>query len=295
MTIVEAAFFDLDKTVIARAALVAFSGPLHRAGYLSRWLVLRALYGHLVFTYLGADEERMAKMRESALRVTKGWHQATIRDLVEETLLEVVDPIVYAEALDLIREHQDAGRRVYLISASPEEIVEPLGRHLGVDEVIATTCRLDDEGRYTGEVDLYAYGPFKAEAMRREAEELGIDMEASYAYSDSGTDVPMLRAVGNPVAVNPDRDLLKVAQAEGWEVRVFDRPVSMRSRRPASATTAARIGGGTLVAGAVVATVAWWLLTRRTPPPTSAWRRWRPSIGWVRRPSASSTRRRRGR
>ena len=277
----EAAFFDLDKTVIARAALVAFSPTLHRAGYLSRWLVVRALYGQLVFHYLGADEERMAKMRESALRVTKGWHQATIRDLVEETLLEVVDPIVYAEALDLIREHQDAGRRVYLISASPEEVVAPLGRHLGVDRVIATTCRLDDEGRYTGEVDRYAYGPFKAEAMEQEAAEHGIDLSRSYAYSDSATDVPMLRIVGHPVAVNPDRDLLKVARAEGWDIEVFDRPISMRSRRPASAT--AGLGGTLLVAGAA-GLGTWWWLRRRTPPRPPEQVGWRSQIRTLRRP-----------
>jgi HAD superfamily hydrolase (TIGR01490 family) len=278
---VEAAFFDLDKTVIARAALLAFSRPLHRAGYLSRWLVARALWGQLVFRYLGADEERMAKMRESALRITKGWNQETIKALVADTLLEVVDPIVYAEALELIREHQDAGRRVYLISASPEEIVAPLGRHLGVDQVIATTCRLDEEGRYTGEVDLYAYGPFKAEAMLREAAEHGIDMDRSYAYSDSATDVPMLRSVGNPVAVNPDRELLKVARDEGWGIEVFDRPVSMRSRRPATAATAG-VGGTVLVAG-LAALGTWWWLRRRTPPLPPTRERWRSQIESIRR------------
>jgi HAD superfamily hydrolase (TIGR01490 family) len=290
----EAAFFDLDKTVIARAALVAFSRPLHRAGYLSRWLVLRALYGHFVFQYFGADDERMAKMRESALRVTRGWHQATIQQLVEETLDEIVDPIVYAEALELIRAHQAAGRRVYLISASPEEIVAPLGRHLGIDATIATTCRLDDDGRYTGEVDLYAYGPFKAEAIRDEAERHGIDLDRSYAYSDSATDLPMMRLVGHPVAVNPDRELLKAAQAEGWEVKVFDRPISMRSRRPAS-SAAAGIGGGAVLLGAAVGAGAWWAVTRRTPPPAPQGWRWRTSVGSVRRSSASSTPRRRGR
>lgn len=283
VTWVEAAFFDLDKTVIARAALVAFSRPLHRAGYLSRWLVLRALYGHFVFQYLGADDERMARMRESALRVTRGWSQAHIKALVTETLDDVVDPIVYAEALELIRQHQAAGRRVYLISASPEEIVAPLGHHLGVDQTIATTCRLDDEGRYTGEVDLYAYGPFKAEAIAAEAERHGIDLSSSYAYSDSATDVPMLRAVGHPVAVNPDRELLKVAQAEGWEVQVFTRPISMRSRRPASASTAAGIGGGALVAALAVACGGWWWW-RRIPTPEQSW--WQPGRreGGVRSP-----------
>lgn len=277
----EAAFFDLDKTVIARAALLAFSPTLHRAGYLSRWLVARALWGQLVFRYLGADEERMAKLRESALRITKGWHQETIKALVDDTLLEVVDPIVYAEALELIREHQDAGRRVYLISASPEEIVAPLGRHLGVDQVIATTCRLDDEGRYTGEVDLYAYGPFKAEAMQREAADHDIDLDRSFAYSDSATDVPMLRAVGHPVAVNPDRELLRVARDEGWDIEVFVRPVSMRSRRPATATTAGL--GGTLLVAGLAGVGTWWWLRRRTPPLPPVRERWRSQIRSFRR------------
>ena len=96
----EAAFFDLDKTVIARASMVAFGKPLYRAGLLSRWLLLRALYGQLVYLYLGADEARMAKMREAALRVTAGWSQDHIRSLVRETLEEVIEPIIYEEALE---------------------------------------------------------------------------------------------------------------------------------------------------------------------------------------------------
>src|SRR6056297_670142 len=113
---VQAAFFDLDKTVIARAALVALTPSLRRAGYLSRWLVLRALWGHLVFHYLGADERRMERMRASALRIAVGWDQAHVSRLVEEALDEVVVPIVYAEALELIAEHRRAGRRIYLVS-----------------------------------------------------------------------------------------------------------------------------------------------------------------------------------
>src|SRR5262245_9277843 len=122
----EAAFFDLDKTVIARASMVAFGKPLYRAGLLNRWLLLRALYGQLVDLYTGADEERMARMRTKVLALTAGWDQARIRDVVAETLEEVIDPIVFDEAVDLIREHQAAGRRVFIISASPEEIVIPL-------------------------------------------------------------------------------------------------------------------------------------------------------------------------
>jgi HAD superfamily hydrolase (TIGR01490 family) len=293
---VQAAFFDLDKTVIARAALVAFSGPLHRAGYLSRWLVLRALYGHFVFHYFGADDDRMAKMRESALRVTKGWHQATIRDLVDEALYEVIDPIIYAEALDLINMHREAGRRVYIVSASPEEVVVPLARHLGVDQAICTRARLDFDGRYTGEVEFYAFGPFKAEAMRAEAQIHGIDLDESFAYSDSATDLPMLEAVGHPVAVNPDRELLKIAHSRRWDIEVFDRPISMRSRRPAQ-SAAAGVGGGVLVASAAIAAGLWWWWRDRSAPPAprGATRRAGSTGRTIRRRGASSTRQRRER
>lgn len=229
---VEAAFFDLDKTVIARASMVAFGRPFHRAGLLSRWLVLRALYAQLVFQYLGADEARMAKMREAVLRVTRGWEQAHISQIVRDTLDEVIEPIVYGEALELIEQHRRAGRRVYIVSASPEEIVAPLAQYLGVDEAIATRARLDGDGRYTGEVEFYSYGPFKAEAIRRAAAREGIDLAASYAYSDSATDLPMLEVVGHPVVVNPDRDLLRAARERDWEVRYFGRQVRLRAGMP---------------------------------------------------------------
>ena len=291
----QAAFFDLDKTIIARAALVAFSRPLHRAGYLSRWLVLRALYGQFVFHYFGADDERMAKMRESALRVTKGWPQEQIRALVEETLDEVIDPIIYAEALDLIRAHRDAGRRVYIVSASPEEVVLPLARHLGADQAIATRARVDEQGRYTGEVDLYAYGPFKAEAMRTEADRLGIDLTESYAYSDSHTDIPMLETVGHPVAVNPDRELLKHATEHGWEIEVFERPISMRSRRPVPSARAAGVGGGLLLTAMAAGAAAWWWGRARATTARGSGGGWFGAAPNLRRPAASSTRRRRAR
>jgi HAD superfamily hydrolase (TIGR01490 family) len=262
----EAAFFDLDKTVIAKASMVAFGRPLMRAGMISRWLLLRALWSQLIFHFLGADEERMRKFRESALRVTRGWDQDRIRTLVGDTLIEVIEPIVYDEALELIREHQAAGRKVFIISASPEEIVDPLARYLGVDGAIATRARLDQEGRYTGEVDFYSYGPYKADAILEVANWEGIDLERSYAYSDSITDLPMLEVVGHPVVVNPDRDLARIAKDREWTVRLFRIGVPLRDRVPmppprlaaAVATTATVAAAG----GAL-----WWWTSKRTPPP----------------------------
>jgi len=249
---VEAAFFDLDKTVIAKASVVAFGTPLYREGLISRRTILRGLWGQLVYMHLGADEARIARMRTSVLALTKGWEQTRVREIVEEALESVVAPIVYAEALELIRAHRGAGRLVVIVSASPEEIVVPLARYLGVDEAIASQPDVDDEGRYTGTMSFDAFGADKVDAMRRLAEERDIDLAASYAYSDSATDVPMLEAVGHPVVVNPDRELARVAAERGWETRTFARPVQVRPLTGRAGPIAAV--GGT----AALAAAAWW-------------------------------------
>ncbi len=257
----EAAFFDLDKTVIAKASIAAFGGPFYRGGLVNRRLVARALVSQIVYLHLGASEEKLARVRESMLTLTKGWDQTQIREIVREALEETVEPIIYAEALDLIEEHRAAGHRVYLVSASPEEIVEPLAEHLGVDGCIATRAVVDDNGRYTGEMEFYAYGPFKADAMRKLAETDGLDLEASYAYSDSYTDLPMLEAVGHPVVVNPDRVLAKVAREREWEVMQFTKPVRLRDRVSVpNLPTTATVAGITVAAGA--AALAAWKLAR---------------------------------
>ncbi|MCU1455560.1 MAG: HAD-superfamily subfamily hydrolase [Acidimicrobiales bacterium] len=257
----DAAFFDLDKTVIAKASMVAFGKPLLRAGLISRWLVLRALWGQLVYLHLGADEARMERMRSSVLRLTKGWDQAKVSEVVRQALDEVIEPIVYDEALDLIRLHQDAGRRVFIVSASPVEVVAPLAEYLGVDDAIATRARLDDEGRYTGEVEFYSYGIHKVEAMRELAERHDLDLARSWAYSDSITDLPMLQAVGFPVAVNPDRELARAAAEQGWEVLHFGHEVALRDRvsMPTRGQTAVGAAGA---AGVAAGAAAWWWLRR---------------------------------
>jgi HAD superfamily hydrolase (TIGR01490 family) len=295
---VEAAFFDLDKTVIAKASMVAFSGPLHRAGLVSRRMLLRAAWAQLVYSQFGASPEKLDKLRDSVLRLTVGWDQAEISQIVRETLVDVVEPIVYEEALELIREHRSAGRKVFIVSASPEEIVVPLAQYLGVDEVLATRAELDVHGRYTGRTELYCYGPTKVVAMQAAAERDGIDLARSYAYSDSGTDRPMLEVVGHAVAVNPDRDLLKAARANDWEVRRFTRRVPLRERVPMPAPRHAAMGGGAVVVAVGAALAARWLWDRRqpSPPPRRTRGRWaktgRAGPGIRTRPAPSSWRRR---
>jgi HAD superfamily hydrolase (TIGR01490 family) len=225
----EAAFFDLDKTIVSKSSSLALTKPMYRAGLVSRSALLKGAYGHLVYLLVGADDKRMDKAKDAMLALSRGWEKDEVERLVREVLIEILDPFVYQEALDLIALHRALGRRVYIVSSSPEEVVRPLAEHFGILDVVATKAEIVD-GRYTGELAFYAYGEGKAEAIQREAARVGIDLSGSYAYSDSVTDLPMLEAVGNPVAVNPDRDLRKVALDKGWQIRDFRRPVRMRTR-----------------------------------------------------------------
>ncbi len=250
----EAAFFDLDKTVIARASMAAFGHTFYRGGLISRSTVVRVLATQIVYLHLGASEQKLERIRESVLKLTRGWDQGEVSRMVREALDEVVEPIIYAEAIELIEKHRAAGRKTYLVSASPEEVVQPLAEYLAVDGAIASRAVVDLDGRYTGEMAFYAYGPFKADAIRNLALFEDIDLSASYAYSDSYTDAPMLEAVGHPVAVNPDRVLARLAREREWEVLQFTRPVRLRDRVPVPnlPTAAAMTGVAVAATGAAV-------------------------------------------
>jgi HAD superfamily hydrolase (TIGR01490 family) len=258
MSPVEAAFFDLDKTVISKSSSLALTRPFYRAGLVTRSQLLRGAYAQLVYLTLGADEKRMDRAKEGMLALTKGWDKTEIEEVVREALEDVVDPYIYQEALDLIALHRALGREIYIVSSSPEEVVRPLAERLGVTQVIATRAETVD-GKYTGELEFYAYREHKAEAMQEIARDHGLDLSGSYAYSDSVTDLPMLEMVGHPVAVNPDRELRRVAQQRGWKIRDFRRPVRLRQRfvdvpRPSPVAV--------LVGGAMMAVVLGWLYLR---------------------------------
>jgi HAD superfamily hydrolase (TIGR01490 family) len=257
----EAAFFDLDKTIISRSSSLALSRPLYRAGMVSRGQLLRGAYAQLVYLLVGADEEKMERLKEGMLALTKGWDRSQVEALVRDVLFEVIDPYVYQEALDLIALHRSEGRRIYVVSSSPEEVVRPLAQNFGASGVIATRAVVDDEGRYTGELAFYAYGEQKAEAMRSLSQRLGIDLANSYAYSDSATDVPMLDAVGYAVAVNPDKELRRIAEERGWQIRDFRRPVRLPNRL-AGSVPAPKVSIPALVGAAAVAAVLVWVVLR---------------------------------
>jgi HAD superfamily hydrolase (TIGR01490 family) len=203
----------------------------------------------------------MVRIRDYLAELCKGWPVEQVSQIVTETLHELINPYVYAEAAALIEEHRIAGRDVVLVSASGEEMVRPIGELLGVTDVIATRMVVQD-GRYTGEIEFYAAGPAKVDAVKSLAYRRGYDLDSSYAYSDSATDVPLLESVGNPSAVNPDRALRRIAVDHGWPVLEFRHPIPLGRRlrdRPAVPVAAAAIGVGVGIAVGL----AWYGRSRR--------------------------------
>lgn len=258
-----AAFFDLDKTIIAKSSTLAFAKPLTKAGMLSKRALLKAGIGQAYYSMFGADHDQLEKVREELGQLTKGWDQEEVRQLVIETVDEVVSPLVFAEALAIIDEHRRAGRKVVVISSSPQEIVAPLGAYLGVDEVIGTRPEVDADGKYTGEVEFYAYAEGKAEAIREMAWAEGLELADCYAYSDSATDLPMMEAVGHPVVVNPDKDLRAIAEERDWLVMEFERPVTVRTRLDSMPKAVPVISGAAVASGVAVAVTLWALKGKR--------------------------------
>ena len=191
---------------------------------------MRAMLSQVFFIRFGANEEKLTRIRESALKVTKGWDHNEVKKLVAETINDVIEPLIYDEALELIDHHLANGDEVWLVSMSPAEIVEPFAELLGITGAISSRAKIDDEGKFTGEMEFFAQGENKAVAIRELAERRGIDLSESFAYSDSETDIPMLQTVGHAYAVNPDRQLARIAHENEWPLLSFTHPVRAHDR-----------------------------------------------------------------
>ncbi len=257
-----AAFFDLDKTILATSSALAFARPFYRGGLIGRSDVIRSAYAQFIFLASGADHDQMETMRRYMSDLVTGWDVAKVREIVAETIDVIIDPAVYDEAVALMEAHRAEGRDIVIISSSGTEVVEPIGERLGADVAIGTQLVVED-GRYTGEILYYAYGEGKAQAMRELADERGYDLTRSYAYTDSVTDLPMLDAVGHPTAVNPDADLRRIASERNWPVVDFARPVSMRSRLAIEKRQAVAVGAAAAAVSAAALGLAWYARARQ--------------------------------
>jgi len=232
---VRAAFFDLDRTLIRRSSALALAGSFAERGLIGRKQLAKAAAWQVFFAARGAGAETVRKAAEDGLMLLKGLEVEEMRSLVEDAMEPALRPLVSREPLELVARHKDRGERVYVVSATVQEIVEPLALELGFDGALGSLCEIVD-GRYTGRSLRACHAEGKAEAVRQLAADEGIDLAVSTAYSDSHTDLPFLEVVGNPVVVNPDRELRRVAQARGWPILTFSEPlypVARRRLRPA--------------------------------------------------------------
>lgn len=218
-----AAFFDLDKTLMAGSSGMQFARVAAQHGVVSRRQLASWGFEHLRYRLRGTTDERTGDVLRVVRELIRGVPAKTVERMGPEVMAAIL-PRVFPEMLAEVHAHQDAGRVTFIVSAAGNDVVESLARVLGMEGGIGTRYEVDAEGSFTGRFEgPFVYGPGKVEAMEAFAAEHEIDLGASYAYSDSLSDLPMLRAVGNPVAVNPDPPLAALAREEGWQVLRFER------------------------------------------------------------------------
>jgi HAD superfamily hydrolase (TIGR01490 family) len=213
-----AAFFDLDRTLLRRSSALALAPTFRKRKLISRRQLARAAAWQVMFMLRGASADAVKRAAEEGMFVLRGYSPKEMQTLVVESMERVLKPLVYSESLDLVELHRSRGEPVYIVSATLQEIVQVIADDLNFDGALGTLCEVVD-GKYTGR----ATRPLHAENKARCIKELGYDLAASTAYSDSHTDLPFLEAVGHPVAVNPDRKLRRIASERGWPVLEFGR------------------------------------------------------------------------
>ncbi|NYH43597.1 HAD superfamily hydrolase (TIGR01490 family) [Micromonospora jinlongensis] len=246
-----AAFFDVDNTMMQGASIYWFARGLASRNYVTTSDLARFAWQQLRFRLLAREHAGdMSLAKEAALAFVQGWRVDEVERLAEEIFDEMMAPRIWAGTHQLARGHLGAGQRVWLVSAAPVEIGRVIAARLGLTGAIGTVAEIAD-GAYTGRLvgDLM-HGPAKAEAVTHLAAVEGLDLTRCAAYSDSANDLPLLRAVGRAVAVNPDGTLLRQARQHGWEVRDF------RTGRRAVKIAVPSTAAAGLVAGAVTAGLA---------------------------------------
>lgn len=261
-----AAFFDVDNTVMQGASIYHFAKGLAARKFFTGRDLARFAWQQIQFRLSGESPAHMAQAREAALAFVAGHKVDEVVALGEEIYDETMAHRVWSGTRALAEQHLAAGRRVWLVTATPVELARIISSRLGCTGALGTVSEVQD-GVYTGRlVGEPLHGPAKAEAVRALAEREGLDLARCSAYSDSANDLPMLCLVGHPVAVNPDPDLKKVARERNWQIHDY------RTGRKAAKVALPTAAGAGAVAGAVVAGLA---VRRRVPRPDAGQRRLR--------------------
>ncbi len=238
-----AAFFDLDKTLMEGSSGIWFARAAYRRGLMSRGQLAKDLWSNVRFRLRGSTDEATEIVRQRVLGAVAGWRVVDLERLTPEVLAGIL-PRVYPQMLEVAWGHQDAGRKALIVTAASQELAELLAKVLLLDGAVGMRVEQRD-GFYTGQPGgPFTYREGKAQALREIAERDGIDLSASYAYSDSESDLPMLRCVGHAVVVNPDPELRRIARAEGWQIMHLDK-LGRRLRVVLGVAALAALAGGT--------------------------------------------------
>jgi HAD superfamily hydrolase (TIGR01490 family) len=241
-----AAFFDLDKTLMAGSSGMVFARVANKHGLVPRKQLAKWGADHLLYRLRGASDEQTNSVVEVAKRVFADVPEREIGRMAPELMAGIL-PRIYPQMLDEVHRHQDEGRATFIVSAAGNDLVRTLAAVLGMEGGIGTRWAVGSDGKYTGEMEgPFVYGKGKVEAMRQFADQHDIDLAKSWAYSDSVSDLPMLRAVGHAVVVNPDGPLLEIARQEDWQVMRFERLGRKLAIAGATALAAAAGGAGAL-------------------------------------------------
>ena len=243
-----AAFFDLDRTIITGSSVFSLGWAAYRAGMLANRDLAKDALSTLAFIFAGASDDKAEAVKNRVLGAIEGVPVADL-EMLGERIIPSLEDDVRREARGLIDLHHAAGRDTYIVSASPVEIVDTFAKAIGMTGGLGTVAEIKD-GIYTGGLaQPFTYGAGKAEALRRLADEKGYDLDLSYAYTDSAGDLPMLEAVGHPVAVNPDRALELIATNRGWPIVEFSRTRKKVIKRTTAAAGAALLAGAAYAVG----------------------------------------------
>lgn len=213
-----AAFFDVDNTLVCGSTSILFGKVAFTGGSIKRRDIWRFMWEHVMFIRRGEKNSKMADIKDRALMLTKGHSVEELQGLIDQVYRDEIKPRLWPRSLERLKHHLEQGHEVWLVSAAPVELAQAIADDLGATGALGTIVG-HDGNVLTGElVGAPLHGKAKRRAIKALAKERGISLRKSWAYSDSVNDLPMLSAVGNQVAVNPDQPLRRYAVAAGWEI-----------------------------------------------------------------------------
>jgi HAD superfamily hydrolase (TIGR01490 family) len=216
-----AAFFDVDNTILRGSSSFLFGKSAFERKFFSRKDFWRFAWHQFVFIWKGENNTKLSALKDRALSLVEGQRVSDLQELVDEVYEKHIKLKLWPETVRLAKDHIKQGREVWLVTAAPQELGDVIAHELGLTGAIGTKVERKN-GILTGKlVGKPIHGAEKRKALKSLAKDRNLSLKRSYAYSDSQNDLPMLTAVGHPVAVNPDKILTRYAKAADWPIYDF--------------------------------------------------------------------------